>query len=89
MAANPIQLSGLARRLVEDNLLEEDAARETAEEARKTRVPFVTLLVQNEIVNSKDIAISASEEFGTPLLDITTLDPEAIPKNLVIGGAGH
>ena len=32
MAANPIQLSGLARRLVEDNLLEEDAARETAEE---------------------------------------------------------
>jgi type IV pilus assembly protein PilB len=83
MAANPIQLSGLARRLVEDNLLEEDAARETAEEARKTRVPFVTLLVQNEIVNSKDIAISASEEFGTPLLDITTLDPEAIPKNLV------
>lgn len=83
MAANPIQLSGLARRLVEDNLLEEDAAREAAEEARKTRVPFVTLLVRNEIVNSKDIAISASEEFGTPLLDITTLDPEAIPKNLV------
>ena len=35
------------------------------------------------IVNAKDIATSASEEFGTPLLDITTLDPEVIPKNLV------
>ncbi|MDA0273148.1 MAG: type IV-A pilus assembly ATPase PilB [Proteobacteria bacterium] len=83
MAANPVQLSGLARRLVEDNLLEEGAAREAAEEARKTRVPFVTHLVQNNIVDSKAIAISASEEFGTPLLDITALDPDVIPKDLV------
>jgi type IV pilus assembly protein PilB len=83
MAAIPIQLSGLARRLVEDNLLEEDVAREATEEARKTRVPFVTHLVQNNIVDSKAIATSASEEFGTPLLDITALDPDAIPKDLV------
>ncbi len=83
MAANPIQLSGLARRLVEDNLLEEEAAKEAAEEARKNRVPFVSHLVQASIVSAKEIANSASEEFGTPLLDITTLDPEVIPKNLV------
>ncbi|MFP6794191.1 MAG: type IV-A pilus assembly ATPase PilB [Pseudomonadales bacterium] len=83
MAAIPIQLSGLARRLVEDNLLEEDVAREATEEARKTRVPFVTHLVQNNIVDSKAIATSASEEFGTPLLDITALDPDAIPKDLI------
>jgi type IV pilus assembly protein PilB len=83
MAAIPIQLSGLARRLVEDNLLEEDVAREATEEARKTRVPFVTHLVQSSIVDSKAIATSASEEFGTPLLDITALDPDAIPKDLV------
>ena len=83
MAANPIQLSGLARRLVEDDLLKEDVAREATEEARKTRVPFVTHLVQNNIVDSKAIATSASEEFGTPLLDITALDPDAIPNDLV------
>lgn len=83
MAAIPIQLSGLARRLVEDDLLEEDVAREATDEARKTRVPFVTHLVQNNIVDSKAIATSASEEFGTPLLDITALDPDAIPKDLV------
>ncbi|XOV87310.1 MAG: type IV-A pilus assembly ATPase PilB [Pseudomonadota bacterium] len=83
MAANPIQLSGLARRLVEDSLLEEAKAREASEEAQKTRVPFVTHLVQNNLVSAKDIANAASEEFGTPLLDITALDPEAIPKNLV------
>jgi type IV pilus assembly protein PilB len=83
MATIPIQLSGLARRLVEDDLLEEDVAREATEEARKTRVSFVTHLVQNNIVDSKAIATSASEEFGTPLLDITALDPDAIPKDLV------
>ena len=83
MAANPIQLSGLARRLVEDNLLEDSVAREAAEEAAKTRVPFVTHLVQNNLANAKDIANSASEEFGTPILDISALDPESIPANLV------
>jgi len=83
MVANPIALSGLARRLVEDELLDEGAARSASEEARKTRVPFVTHLVQNNIVSARDIANSASEEFGTPLFDITTLDPEVIPKNLV------
>ncbi|MFT7686986.1 MAG: type IV pilus assembly protein PilB [Candidatus Azotimanducaceae bacterium] len=83
MAANPIQLSGLARRLVEDKLLEEQVARAAAEEATKTRVPFVTYLVQNNLANAKDIANSAAEEFGTPILDLAALDPEAIPKNLV------
>ena len=83
MAANPIQLSGLARRLVEDSLLDDAKAREASAEAQKTRVPFVTHLVQANLVSASDIANAASEEFGTPLLDITALDPEAIPKNLV------
>jgi type IV pilus assembly protein PilB len=83
MAANPTQLSGLARRLVDDNLLEDSVAREASAEAAKTRVPFVTHLVQNKLVSAKDIANAASEEFGTPLLDISALDPEVIPRNLV------
>ena len=83
MAANPMQLSGLARRLVDDRLLENSAAREASIEASKTRVPFVTHLVQKKLVSPKDIANAASEEFGTPLLDITALDPEVIPRNLV------
>ena len=66
-----------------NNLLDEETAREASEEAQKTRVPFVTHLVQNEIVSSREIAKSASDEFGTPLFDITTLDPDIVPKNLV------
>ena len=83
MAASPVQLSGLARRLVEDNLIEEEAARKATEEARKNRVPFVTHLVRARLVGAREIAISASAEFGTPLLDIATLNPDVIPRNLV------
>jgi len=83
MAANPIQVSGLARRLVEDNLLEPNVAKDAYEEAMKTRVPFVTHLVQNNLASAKDIANSAAEEFGTPLLDLSSIDPESIPKDLV------
>ncbi len=83
MAANPIQLSGLARRLVEDDLLEDTAAKEASDEANKSRIPFVTHLVQSELVSAKDIANSASEEFGTPLIDIAALDIESVPKNLI------
>ncbi|MFT4797249.1 MAG: type IV pilus assembly protein PilB [Candidatus Azotimanducaceae bacterium] len=83
MAANPIQLSGLARRLVEDNLIEDQVARQAAEDAAKARVPFVTHLVQNNLANAKDIANSAAEEFGTPILDIAALDPESIPKSMI------
>jgi type IV pilus assembly protein PilB len=80
MAANPLQLSGLARRLVEDGLLDDATARSASQEAQKTRVPFVTHLVQNKLVSAKDIANSASEEFGTPLFDLSALDPESIPS---------
>ncbi len=83
MAAKPTQLSGLARRLVEDKLLDGVAAREATEVATRERVPFVTHLVQGDLVSAKDIASAASEEFGTPLMDISTLDPEFIPKNLI------
>ncbi len=83
MAAKPTQLSGLARRLVEDKLLDGAAAKEAAVVANRERVSFVTHLVQSNLVSSKDIANAASEEFGTPLMDISTLDPESIPKDLI------
>ena len=69
--------------MVDDKLLEEHVARDASEEAAKTRVHFVTHLVQNNLATSIDVANSAAEEFGTPLLDLTALDPESIPKNLI------
>ncbi len=75
---NPkIQLSGLARRLVHDGLIEEGVAETALKAARKNKTTLVTHLVENKILNGKQIANAASQEFGVPLFDINCLDLEA------------
>ncbi len=83
MASEPVPLSGLARRLVEESILDADAAIKASDEARKQGTPFVTYLVQNGLAEARLIATTASEEFGVPLIDLSSLDLDTIPKDLV------
>ena len=83
MATEAISLLGLARRLVQDGIIAAEAAQTAAADARKERIPFVTHLVKGGLAAPKDIANSASEEFGVPLFDLGAFDFEAIPKELV------
>lgn len=76
-------LSGLARRLVADGLLNQEIARTALAEATKEKVPFVQHLVHHAILDARTIARVASEEFGTPLLDLDALNREVIPLKLV------
>jgi len=73
-----VKLSGLARKLVQDGLLQEADALKHHEEALKTKVPFVTFLVSKNLLKSAEIANIAAIEFGMPLLDLSVveLDPE-------------
>jgi len=72
--AKKINLSGLARKLVLDGLLEEAAAQEHFQGALKKKQPFVAYLVENDLAPSSEIALAASQEFGVPLLDIDFLE---------------
>ena len=83
MATEAIPLSGLARRLVQDGIIAADVAKTAADDARKERQAFVTHLVKGGLAAARDIANSASEEFGVPLFDVSAFDVEAIPKDLV------
>jgi type IV pilus assembly protein PilB len=83
MASEPIPLSGLARRLVEEKILEADSALRASEEARKSGIPFVSYLIQNSLVEARTIACTASEEFGIPLIDLSAFDLASIPRDLV------
>ena len=83
MATEPIPLSGLARRLVDDDVVEADIALQATNDARKSATPLVTYLVQNGLAEAKTIATSAAEEFGVPLMDLSAFDLESAPKNLV------
>ncbi len=67
-------LGGLARKLVFDQLLTEEKAQEAHQEALKQKIPFVSYLVKNKILNAKDIAWPASKEFGVPMLDIDAVE---------------
>ncbi|MFN3713951.1 MAG: type IV-A pilus assembly ATPase PilB [Alcanivoracaceae bacterium] len=78
-----IQLSGLARRLVRDGLLEEDKAREALLASRRDRVPLVAYLVEKGLAKAGDVARTAAEEFGDPLVDLAALLPDSLPKGLV------
>lgn len=76
-------LSGLARRLVNDGLLEQNLAKDALVQASKQKIPFVQHLVQNAILDAKTIAQIAADEFGTPLFDLKSLNPDSIPNKLV------
>ena len=76
-------LSGLARRLVMDGLLDEQEAIKIHETALKKRTHFVSYLVENKILNARDIAWSGAQEFGVPLFDLATMDMESAPIRLV------
>ncbi|ACE83223.1 type IV-A pilus assembly ATPase PilB [Cellvibrio japonicus] len=76
-------LSGLARRLVSDNLLDPDLAGKAIIQAKKDKVPFVHHLVSNGILDARIIARVAAEEFGTPVFDLGALNKDTIPQKLV------
>ncbi len=78
-----INLSGLARCLIQDNLLSEEQAERIFEESLSKKIPFVSNLVEKRILSGLDIAISASRGFGVPILDLDVIDPDVTPKELV------
>ncbi|MCG8039378.1 MAG: type IV-A pilus assembly ATPase PilB [Candidatus Thiodiazotropha taylori] len=78
-----INLSGLGRCLIQDGLIDEDKAESSFAEALDKKIPYVTHLVQNKILNSIDIAVSASRGFGVPIFDLDVLDQNVIPNDLV------
>jgi type IV pilus assembly protein PilB len=76
-------LTGLPRRLVEQGLIQQVQAEEVLQKAKIERRSFVTLAVSENTASARDIAKLASEEFGLPLLDLSSFDLELIPKELV------
>jgi len=78
-----VTLTGLARRFVDDGLLDEDVAREAFIQAANNRIPLITYLTQNSLADSARLAFSAAMEFGMPVLDLDAFSPEAMPEKLV------
>ncbi|MEK7223129.1 MAG: type IV-A pilus assembly ATPase PilB [Pseudomonadota bacterium] len=82
-ASTATNLSGLALRLVRDNLLSPTDAERIQAEALSKKTSFVTQLVESKKLDSITIAKVASEDFGIPLFEINSLDLEMAPIKLV------
>ena len=77
------RLGGLARRLVQDGVISEEAASSAAEAAATAGRPLASHLVSEGVVSASEVAVAAAMEYGVPLFDLDAIDPEAMPKNLV------
>ncbi len=76
-------LSGLAKQLVQTNLLDERSALQAHTQAQRNKIPLITYLVQNKLLKSRDLAEMAAEQFGVAFLDLSCIDKDAQPKELV------
>lgn len=83
LATPQINLSGLARKLVQDGVIEEDTAAQAQNKAKTKNKPLVSYLVENKLAKAQQIAQSASEEFGVPLVDIDVINIEPDVAKLV------
>jgi len=78
-----VTLTGLARRFVEDGLLDEDVAKDAFLQASNNRIPLITYLTQNDLADSRRLAFSAAMEFGVSVLDLDAFAPEMLPEKTV------
>ena len=81
--STPSPLSGLARKLVENQLLPADTLLQACEGAESNKVPLVRHLIESNLLDGKTIATAASQEFGIPLFDIDAMDLDVCAHKLV------
>ena len=83
MSAAPGTFSALGRALVQQGKLIQTDATAIQLEASKAGVTFVQQLVASKKLSARDISQFAANAFGYPLLDLTAVDTDQLPLNLI------
>ncbi|MDZ7802417.1 type IV-A pilus assembly ATPase PilB [Thiohalophilus sp.] len=78
-----MQLSGLARKLVQDGILSDADAQKASTDSIQQKMLFVSYLVQKGMADARKIAQAAADEFGVPVMDIDVVDIEPDTIKLV------
>ncbi|WP_131783007.1 type IV-A pilus assembly ATPase PilB [Legionella gresilensis] len=76
-------LQGIAQLMVHENLLDKVKALEYQHIAQNNRQTLLQYLVSNHILEANRIALIIAQNFGVPLLDLDSIDPDIIPISLV------
>ncbi|HKS56877.1 MAG TPA: type IV-A pilus assembly ATPase PilB [Steroidobacteraceae bacterium] len=83
VASQRLALQGLPLRLIQDGLLDEKSMQAAMVAAKEANANLVSHLVTNNLANAREIAIAASQEFGVPLLDLDSIQPDIDTVKLV------
>ncbi|WP_237057647.1 type IV-A pilus assembly ATPase PilB [Microbulbifer sediminum] len=81
MSSTP--LSGLAKRLVADKLLDEPTAISASKAAQREGQSFAQHAVEAKLVKSRELARIASLAFGSPLFDLSSYNFDLIPRDVI------
>ncbi len=76
-------LSGAARVLVHAGKLNAKAAEGLVRASKEQRTSFVAALMASNTLSPSDFAHTMSTALALPLLDLSTIKPELLPKNIV------
>ena len=97
--ASTIKLGGLARLLVQENLLSEAEANTIQTQANMVKAPFITQVIASKKVSAEKIAEVSSKSFGFPYFNLDVFNSDYLPaksidmklmqSNRVIGLQNH
>ena len=76
-------LSGVARVLVHAGKLGNRAAEDLAKSARERKISFIGAVIASGAVSAFDLAHTLSTSLALPLVDLSAVDLERLPKALV------
>jgi len=82
-ASEPTVLAGLARALVQHQMLRPDQALAIQKKADAAQTLFIDELIANGPVSSRQLARFAAETFGHPMLDLASVDLANLPGDLI------
>ncbi|MGS0756389.1 ATPase, T2SS/T4P/T4SS family, partial [Roseateles sp. GG27B] len=71
--------------LVHAGKLPAKAAEDLARQARDKKISFVNAVIAAGVVTSADLAHTLSTALALPLLDLSAMDPQKLPQNIIDG----
>lgn len=78
-----IKIGGLARMLVQENLLSEDEANAIHAASQKNQIAFISQLVSSKKLSALKVAETAAHAFGLPFFEINSLNADLLPPKAI------
>ena len=82
-SATAIKLSGLARLLVQENLLSETDANNIQSQANIAKTPFISNVIASRKVSAEKIAEMTSKSFGFPYFNLDAFNADYLPAKSI------